>query len=310
METYPGADAHKGEKMSTGKARRWIPAAGVAVVLLGAQLAVQATGQATEVALPGAVVRSTSSEFDPTSPKTVAARCPAGQRVIGGGGRVNNASHVVITALQPVHTNNLDRYEVSAAEDEIGFSGQWAVQAFAICADPLPGLRIVSATSESGSADSKLEIVNCPTQTLTLGSGGRIGGGHGQVHLNNTSAGSDRGFARGQEDSTGFAGNWTVTAYAVCADVPVSGHAVITGFSPQGGSIDRKFAEATCPNGMRVTGGSAAISGGDTIRAVIESINPDVLPGGSPGSRIQVIARENTPTNSNWTVQAIASCTR
>lgn len=179
---------------------------------------------------------------------------------------------------------------------------------FAICADPLPGLKIVSATSETGSPNNELKVVDCPTQTLALGSGGRIGGGHGQVHLNETSAGSNLSFARGQEDSTGFAGNWTVTAYAVCADVPLSRHAVITGFSPQGGSVDRKFAEARCPNGMTVTGGSAAISGGDTIRAVIESVKPDVLPGGAPGDRIQVIARENSPTNSHWTVRAIASC--
>ncbi len=50
----------------------------------------------------------------------------------GGSGRVNGARHVVITRLQPVHTNNQDHFEVTAAEDETGDDGQWAVQAFAI----------------------------------------------------------------------------------------------------------------------------------------------------------------------------------
>ena len=293
--------------MSTRRARGWISVAGVAV-LLGTQVAVQATGQPPAAALPGTVVKSESSDFNSTSPKIAAAKCPEGKRLIGGGGRVNNGSHVLITGLQPVHTNNLDRYEVSAAADETNSSGQWAVQAFAICADPLPELKIISATSELGSANNETEIADCPAQTQALGTGGRINGGHGQVHLNNTSAGSAHGYARGQEDSTGFGGNWTVTALVVCADVPAAGHAVITGFSPQGGSIDRKFAEARCPSGLKVTSGSATISGGDTIRTVIESITPDVLPGGVPSDRVRVIARENSPTSAHWTVQAIASC--
>lgn len=116
----------KANMFKTVGACRWISVAGVVAVLLGTQVAVKAQA----AALPGAVVKSASSEFNSRSPKTAVARCPAGKRVIGGGGRVNNASHVVITGLQPVHTNNLDRYQVSAAEDEIGFSGQWAVQAF------------------------------------------------------------------------------------------------------------------------------------------------------------------------------------
>ena len=102
---------------------RWTALAGLLLAVAGTQLAAQAPASASSV--PSAVVTSKLTAFDSTREKSVAADCPAGKRVIGGGGRVNAAQHVVLTELQPVHTNTGDRYVVSASEDETGFAGSW-----------------------------------------------------------------------------------------------------------------------------------------------------------------------------------------
>jgi hypothetical protein len=287
--------------------RRLTLGAGLVAAVLGAQVGVQTPASA---ALPGAVGRSAQTDFAPAQLKTISAFCPAGTRVTGGGGRVVGfTSHVHMVRLQPVHTNNLDRFEVVARADEEGTSAQWALTAFAICAAPLPGQVIVAGTSTLGSPNNRRASSRCPDGTMALGTGGRITGGEGQVQLNQTTAGPTGGLAQGQEDVTGFVGEWTVTSYAVCADIGGAGHAALSGFSSDPPSAERKIARAICPAGMTITGGSAEIGGGDTIRPVIESIQPEFLPGAIPGNEITVVARENVPTASSWTLRAIATCT-
>jgi hypothetical protein len=299
--------------MSNNRARRWISAAAMAVILLGGQAALQAATQApAAAALPGAVVTSDQTLFDSQTPKTAKALCPAGTRVTGGGGRVNGARHVVLTRLQPVHTNNVDRFEVTATEDEVGFDGTWAVQAFAICAAPIPGLQIVSRSRAAQSNPVDVARANCPADKRAIGAGGRITDGKGQVdlhHLNDALALGRHVDAVGFEDSTGFGGNWKVTAYVVCVPTPTfEERRIVLSNSEATDSTDRKIATAVCPSGMRVTGGAAVIGGNNNPNVVLESIAPQVFPQGAPGTQLQVIAKENNPTDANWFVRAIAYC--
>jgi hypothetical protein len=54
---------------------------------------------------------------DSSTTKRVAARCPAGKRVLGGGGAVvNGAGQVVLQRLQPTQTATDDRFVVGARE--------------------------------------------------------------------------------------------------------------------------------------------------------------------------------------------------
>jgi hypothetical protein len=292
--------------MRTRRTRRWVCAAGAVAALLGIQVGVQAVGQAPALALPGTVVRDDLTAFNFVSPKTASADCPPGKRVIGGGGRINGGGHVVLTRLQPVHTNNLDHFEVTAIEDSAGADSTWAVQAYAICADPLPGLRIVSETAGPGPDPLLVAQVSCPSG-VAIGGGGRVTGGQGRVHLSGAAGQDNRGsLAVGREDSSGFPGNWTVTSYAVCANISVNSVDMAIQATPQD-STSPKIETAECPAGMRVTGGGLAVTG-DSPAVVLNSISPDVEVGGVPGTEVQGIGRENSATGDQWRLVVSAYC--
>jgi hypothetical protein len=282
---------------------RWGATAAAALVVAGVPLAIQVYGQgaASASTVPSATVTSALTAFDSTATKTAVAKCPTGTRVIGGGGRVNGAQHVVITRQEPGHNATGDSFAVDAREDEVGFGGSWAVQAFAICSAPIAGLQIVSATSPSSSNAFTSLSASCPAGTFALGGGGKINGGNGQVDLSTLAEGgtvSSRTTAAGTEDLNGFSGNYSVTAFAVCAKGAFADFQVVKVQSASD-STDRKILNATCPTGKRVTGGAAFAN----IPGVIESVSPD-----ANRLRVGVIARENTFTTGAWNVIAVAFC--
>lgn len=102
-----------------------------ATAILGVTLTSQLVGQQPAAAstVPSVQITSALTAFNSTPVKTVAAKCPTGQRVIGGGGRVNGAQHVVITQQRPVYGSASDKFVVSASEDQFGTSQFWAVKA-------------------------------------------------------------------------------------------------------------------------------------------------------------------------------------
>jgi hypothetical protein len=271
---------------------------------MGLSVAWQVLGHGVALAatVPSASVVSALTPFDSTANKTITARCPSGKSVIGGGARVNGAQHVVLTRQEPVQSGTTGSYVVAASEDQTGFAGIWALQAYAICADPPPGLQIVSATSSAGSPAFQSVIVNCPAGKFAIGAGGRVNGGLGQVDLSTIAEGgtwSTRTTAGGTEDIDGFAGTWSVTTFAVCVTPSSPSDLQIVRVHSVSDSTDRKITEARCPAGKRVTGGTAFTN----FPGVVESVAPD-----ANRLRIQAIARENSPTSSNWNSVVVAFC--
>jgi hypothetical protein len=92
-------------------------------------------GPAGPAGAPGlsAVERiDTTSVSNSTSPKTASLTCPAGKRLIGGGGRVNATSpNVAIVAAFP---DNDNVYRATARE-VVATGTAWTVTAFAVCAN-------------------------------------------------------------------------------------------------------------------------------------------------------------------------------
>jgi hypothetical protein len=183
--------------------------------------AIQALLASRAEAVPGLQRITKTSVSDSTTSKTVAARCPVGKRVLGGGGTVTGGrGQVVLERLQPVQTATDDRFVVGAREDGTGYSSNWRLTAYALCANPLPGYGILPSTSGSPSSNSPQGTISFCIGPTQVGFGGRINGGAGQVHLTNLVR--DPGFTSiaAQEDASGFDGAWTVTAYAVCVPPP------------------------------------------------------------------------------------------
>ncbi|WDZ83627.1 hypothetical protein [Micromonospora cathayae] len=70
--------------------------------------------------------------LDSNPVKSATATCPAGKLVHGVGGEIDGgAGQVRLTGLEPISDTQV---RVTAAEDEDGFTGNWAPRAYAICA--------------------------------------------------------------------------------------------------------------------------------------------------------------------------------
>jgi hypothetical protein len=123
-----------------------------------------ATTRSAAAAVQGHVIVRAVSVSDSTDVKSATAFCPSSDHaVISGGGRVVGADgHVILQRLVPVN-GPIDRYFATAAEDTVGFAGDWSVEAYAVCVEGISGLRIVSGFSRTLNAGYENEVrVDCP----------------------------------------------------------------------------------------------------------------------------------------------------
>jgi hypothetical protein len=151
----------------------------------------------------------------------VGASCPSGKKVIGAGGNIHGfVNTTFLDTIQPA--TNLASVWVEAAREEGASDSQVKVSAHAICINPVPGQQLVFATTPLNSDSAKYVKVLCPAGTKLHGTGASITGATGQAQFDRIGLiglgaveGSD---VEAREDETGFAGNWTATAYAICAN--------------------------------------------------------------------------------------------
>lgn len=159
--------------------------------------------------------------FSSQNRRTSVAECPAGERVLGVGyTTVGALGEVSIEALVP----GFEQVTVRAIEDETLTSGNWAVQAHAICGAPLPQLFISTATSTLDSTPSRKADSPCAGISVPLAAGGEIvSGGFGQTFFDSIDvrnlANGDIGRATALEDKTGNPSNWQLKSYAICARI-------------------------------------------------------------------------------------------
>lgn len=247
-------------------------------------------------AVPGLQVVSAVTVANSSSPKNVVATCPAGKRVVGTGVYIDGVDgQVVLDDFVPGASTVM----VTAYEDQDGTDANWWLRAFAVCADPLPGLEIVTATSASNSLPSKATSATCSSGRRSLGGGAVITGGTGQVVLDTVLPNSGDTYARAYEDADGTTANWSLTTYAICANAPAGLETVTTSIPSD--SAD-KSAWATCAPGKQPLGLGWDIGAKEPGRIGIDVAMPT-----STGA--VVAARENGPTvDSDWDLAARVVC--
>lgn len=234
-----------GPRLMTATFSGLLAAAGLTVVTAGPAAAVTGLGNV-----------SATTVVDSSATKSAVALCPAGKRVTGGGARLTIVTgQVSITRLAPTTTG--DGYEAQAFEDRDGFTGTWGLVVTAVCADPLAGYQIVTATSVPSSDTTESVIATCPAGTQVIGLGGAVAPGNGFVLLSNAvptaAVAPTRVSALGSESRGGFAGTWTVQAWAICTAAPVAGHIAVS-TSGASSSVSPKTTTSTCPAGRPVHG--------------------------------------------------------
>jgi hypothetical protein len=288
--------------------------AGLLAAITGA--AVLTTTPALASTVPTATVVGPNSPFDSTQVKTTIANCPAGQRVLGGGVRVNAGDgHIVVTRQEPVHAGdtNQDSFVVEASEDGIGTTNSWALQAYAVCTPTVNGIQIVSAIGPTDSSGFLGVVVRCPANKFLLGAGGRVLDGQGHVSLvtqtmgsatfpNGVNAGGFEEFGSEGPDGriVGFKGNWSVIAFAVCAPENLTTDIEVVRTPSVFDQTSPKILLATCPTGKRVTGSTSWAD----VTNVVNSANID-----TNRLRVQLIASKHEPLfPGNWGAFAEAIC--
>jgi hypothetical protein len=312
-------------------ARRLLSVAAVIGSVVGVQVSGSAptAGADPGVAAPppapvevtGVRVYSSSSPggFNSTSTRSATASCPQGQRVLGGGAYVmarNGGStygNVLLQALMP----GTSSYFAQAVEKRSfgGYSGDWALSAYAICA-PVPAsldVEVVSRTSyNSVKCTSTYSCVNdisapCPAGKRIIGTGGILAGNafnsggvsFQQIRPNQQGAYS---FVQGVLEG-GLAGTtFTVTAFAVCA-YPIQGwHVVIDGTDYSNARL--QIASVECPEGEQIIGGG--LTKGDGLGyARVETM----WPLGSPFQKLYVKGGIPDPYGTyDWNLAAWAVC--
>lgn len=170
---------------------------------------------------PGYQISMSNGPWGSSAGTTTTAPCSAGRQVIGAGGAVDLGQGVtVLTSVFP----NAAATAVTAigAETQGGFAGMWRVQAWAVCADPVPGHTVAVTMSVIDSLQPKLQISPCPAGDLVHGIGFELFGGVGEVFLNLAMPNPIGPVGTAvpvvaSEDQTGTLAVWGIRTHAVCA---------------------------------------------------------------------------------------------
>jgi hypothetical protein len=283
---------------STGLLRRSGLGLGVALALLPTGLSGSAFA-----AVAGHEIVGAASVIDSVHSKTVTVTCPSGKQVVGVAGSKSLAAggQALVSRIRP--DSGLKSATVSGREDGSGFTGNWGVTAQAFCATPLPGLERVVATSTTSSSNKTITAV-CPAGKKLLGAGGEITNGSGQVVLDDLRPRSDLTgvLATGLEDGDGYAANWSVTAFAVCATPPAGLQRVA---ATSASTSNDKSVQPNC------TGGKRPLGVGGEVNSGAGQVSMDLSPFRVVDDFVGANARafeDDTGFTGSWSVTAYAIC--
>jgi hypothetical protein len=191
--------------------------------------------------------------------KTLTVSCPHGTVVTGGGGYLTASpsaqGHVSLTQLEPLD----DGTGFRAAMREIKSTpDNWRLSTDALCATAPLGWDVVPVT---GPVNTQVVTASCGTKNL-IGVGGRINNGRNQVILDYVVPSSTLKSVtvRGTPVPGATLTSWSVTAFAVCANVHTP---TLVSFAIPLSGAAHKALNSTCPSGTGLYSVGAAISPGN-----------------------------------------------
>lgn len=296
--------------MSHRTASRRLTVRGLVLALGIAAVTVVPAGPAS-AAVPGLVRIAAVSASNSNNFRTVTATCPAGKVLTGTGYEINGATgEVVVDDLRPNGSTVTAPTAVTVGAYEADpFAGNWTVTAYAICANPLPGLIRVTAVSDTDLNDFHAATAACPFGKVLTGTGFEMTGITGKgvvddVRPNGSPVSAPNAVTVGAYEVDTFLSSWNVRAYGICAD-PIPGLVRITTVSALN-STDSRFTTTVCVNGQVMTGGGFEVNG-----ALGEVVVDDFRPNGSATIAPVAVtsgAYEEDPFAGNWNLRSYAIC--
>jgi hypothetical protein len=176
----------------------------------------------------------------------------------------------------------------------------------------VPDLIRVPASSATDSSSAKSATASCGVRRRLIGTAAMISGGDGQVVLLAVRPNPELTAVtvRAHEDDDGTTANWSVTATAICANIPGLELVAASYDTPNGPSADTadgleaKSGHAYCPAGKRVVGAGGEVTGQTWGDVVLDGIDAHWTLG-----FVMFKAEEQTPIyNSAWGLTGYAIC--
>lgn len=207
---------------------------------------------------PGLVkvgVTSVASSWD----KAMTMTCPHGTVVTGGGGYLTASpaaqGHVSLTQLEPLDNGSGFRATMREIKST---PADWQLTTDALCATAPPGWDVVPVT---GPPNTQVVTASCGTKNL-IGVGGRINNGRNQVILDYITPWSNLKSVtvRGTPVPGATLTGWSVTAFAVCANVSTP---TLVSFAIPLSGTSHKALNWACPSGTGLYSVGAYISPGN-----------------------------------------------
>jgi len=166
----------------------------------------------------GYEIMSAGIQSDPGTLREAIATCSStSKRVIGAAANLSAGFGQI-----SISTLTFDDTHVFAfgTDDQDGFAGAWAITAYAICADPLPGLRTSPGNSsfDSNSPKSANAPCNDVAGQVALGFGWSVGGS-GEVVITFARSFGPSASVTFNEDDDGYLNSWSSTIILRCANV-------------------------------------------------------------------------------------------
>jgi hypothetical protein len=277
------------------------------VATVGAILGSVLSASAASAAVPGLVYVSSETLSDSQVFKAARVFCPPGLQVIGGAYELSGAEGaVVLDDFIPSADNLLVSAGeiVGPGENSDGTTASWKIRATAVCANPLPGYSIQTSTSTFRRATDQTVLATCPAGKSVVGGGASLSNGFGQVSTILLSSGTAGVLAEGHTDVDGYSGSWSITAYAICANLLPGWHQVQQ-LSPEDVFLSRTETAFCPPNqvpigvGWRTFGAVAGVVDRYFSRANIST-------GPNPGVTVSATGPDNTAHP--WQLSARAVC--
>jgi len=276
--------------------------------LVGSMVAVAGPASA---ALPG-LVHVYKSFVGSDDWQRVTATCPPNKVLVGTGAQVSGGgSAIVINSIRPNGgtVTAPTAVTVVAWEADPPYAPAWTT-AHAICANPIPGLMRVFEW-QTGSGDFQDATAMCPSGKSLLGTGADLIGAYGEVTVEaimpngGPATAPTSVFVRAYESDPPYFSDWTVIAYAICANTSAVPGLMRVAQSSAYNSDSPKIAHATCPAGKLLTGTGALAKGEGEV--VLHALRP-AGPSTTELNRNTVSAYEEDPYSNNWPMQAFAIC--
>jgi len=181
----------------------------------------------------------------------------------------------------------------------------WELTTWAICAQEPPGLEYVYAQASPQSIAAQSLEARCERGTkLMAGGGGIYGDADGEVILAvaRPTVTMDVFHVKGTVDFSGFAGKWTINAYAICAAV----ESYQEPGTSAGNALSPKAAGASCDHGWRPNSVGFLVYGPDATVAVNDAMFPSAMTGVATAYELPL----GQPAGAVWHVSSFTICVR